>query len=75
VPSPNVTADHQTKNARYFEGGAVVVPELEIGRVPALARSLLDDPDRLAEMGEQMRRRARPDAAAVIAEELIELAA
>ena len=29
VPSPNVTADHQTKNARYFEaaGGAVVVPE------------------------------------------------
>ncbi len=29
VPSPNVTADHQTKNARYFEqcGGAVVVPD------------------------------------------------
>ena len=29
VPSPNVTDDHQTKNARYFEaaGGAVVVPE------------------------------------------------
>jgi UDP-N-acetylglucosamine--N-acetylmuramyl-(pentapeptide) pyrophosphoryl-undecaprenol N-acetylglucosamine transferase len=74
VPSPNVTADHQSKNARYFEGGAVVVPELEIGRVPELVRSLLDDPDRLAEMGAQMRRRARPTAAGEIAEELIRLA-
>jgi UDP-N-acetylglucosamine--N-acetylmuramyl-(pentapeptide) pyrophosphoryl-undecaprenol N-acetylglucosamine transferase len=75
VPSPNVTADHQTKNARYFEGGAVVVPEFEIGHVPELVRSLLDDPKRLAEMGQEMRRRARPDAAAEIAEELIGLAA
>ncbi len=74
VPSPNVTADHQTKNARYFEGGAVVVPELEIGRVPELVRSLLDDPERLAEMAAEMRRRARPTAAAEIAEELIRLA-
>jgi UDP-N-acetylglucosamine--N-acetylmuramyl-(pentapeptide) pyrophosphoryl-undecaprenol N-acetylglucosamine transferase len=74
VPSPNVTADHQTKNARYFEGGAVVVPELEIGNVPELVRSLLDDPDRLEEMAHEMRRRARPEAAAEIAEELIALA-
>ncbi len=75
VPSPNVTADHQTKNARYFEGGAVVVPELEIGNVPELVRSLLDDPERLSEMGREMRQRARPNAAAEIAEELIALAA
>jgi UDP-N-acetylglucosamine--N-acetylmuramyl-(pentapeptide) pyrophosphoryl-undecaprenol N-acetylglucosamine transferase len=75
VPSPNVTADHQTKNARYFEGGAVVVPEPEIGHVPELVRSLLDDPNRLAEMGREMRQRARPDAAAQIAEELIARAA
>jgi UDP-N-acetylglucosamine:LPS N-acetylglucosamine transferase len=70
-----VTADHQTKNARYFEGGAVVVPELEIGNVPELVRSLLDDPERLSEMGREMRQRARPNAAAEIAEELIALAA
>jgi UDP-N-acetylglucosamine--N-acetylmuramyl-(pentapeptide) pyrophosphoryl-undecaprenol N-acetylglucosamine transferase len=74
VPSPNVTADHQTKNARYFEGGAIVVPELEIDRVPELVRSLLDDPPRLAEMGAEMRRLAKPDAANAIAEELIALA-
>ena len=74
VPSPNVTADHQTKNARYFEGGAVVVPELELGRVPELVRSLLGDPARLAEMGSEMRRLSRPRAADEIAEELVALA-
>jgi UDP-N-acetylglucosamine--N-acetylmuramyl-(pentapeptide) pyrophosphoryl-undecaprenol N-acetylglucosamine transferase len=77
VPSPNVTADHQTKNARHFEqgGGAVVVPEPRIARVPELVRSLLDDPVRLRTMGEAMLRLARPDAADRIAEELIALAA
>jgi UDP-N-acetylglucosamine--N-acetylmuramyl-(pentapeptide) pyrophosphoryl-undecaprenol N-acetylglucosamine transferase len=76
VPSPNVTADHQTKNARYFEqgGGAVVVPEPEIGRAPEVLRSLLGDERRRAEMGEAMRSLARPEAADVIAEELISLA-
>jgi UDP-N-acetylglucosamine--N-acetylmuramyl-(pentapeptide) pyrophosphoryl-undecaprenol N-acetylglucosamine transferase len=76
VPSPNVTADHQTKNARHFArtGGAVVVPEAELGRVPELIRSLLDDPDRLAGMVEAARAAARPDAADTIAEELIGLA-
>ena len=76
VPSPNVTADHQTKNARYFAtgGGSVVVPESELSGVPALVRSLLDDPARLAGMGEAMLRAARPDAADEIAEELLALA-
>jgi UDP-N-acetylglucosamine--N-acetylmuramyl-(pentapeptide) pyrophosphoryl-undecaprenol N-acetylglucosamine transferase len=75
VPSPNVTADHQTKNARYFAdaGGAVVVPEQEIARVPDVVRGLLAEPARLAGMGEAMRRAARPGAAAEIAEELIAL--
>jgi UDP-N-acetylglucosamine--N-acetylmuramyl-(pentapeptide) pyrophosphoryl-undecaprenol N-acetylglucosamine transferase len=77
VPYPSATADHQTKNARYFEeaGGAVVVPETELGQVPELVRSLLNDPERLAEMADAMRRVARPDAADEIAEELIGLAA
>jgi UDP-N-acetylglucosamine--N-acetylmuramyl-(pentapeptide) pyrophosphoryl-undecaprenol N-acetylglucosamine transferase len=76
VPYPFATADHQTKNAGYFErtGGAIVVPESELGRVPELTRSLLDDPARLAAMGEAMRRFSRPDAADEIAEELIALA-
>jgi UDP-N-acetylglucosamine--N-acetylmuramyl-(pentapeptide) pyrophosphoryl-undecaprenol N-acetylglucosamine transferase len=77
VPSPNVTADHQSKNARHFEqgGGAVVVAEAELPRVPHVVRSLLADPDRLAAMSEAMRRIARPEAADEIAQELIALAA
>ena len=76
VPYPLATADHQTKNARYFQaaGGAILVPETELGRVPELVRSLLDDSRRLEEMGAAMLRVARPEAADEIAEELIALA-
>lgn len=76
VPYPLATADHQTKNARYFQaaGGAILVPETELGRVPELVRSLLDDPRRLGEMGAAMLGAARPEAADEIAEELIALA-
>jgi UDP-N-acetylglucosamine--N-acetylmuramyl-(pentapeptide) pyrophosphoryl-undecaprenol N-acetylglucosamine transferase len=73
VPYPFATADHQAKNARFFEraGGAITVPETELGRVADLARSLIGDAERLKEMGEAMKRVARPDAADDIAEELI----
>jgi UDP-N-acetylglucosamine--N-acetylmuramyl-(pentapeptide) pyrophosphoryl-undecaprenol N-acetylglucosamine transferase len=76
VPYPFATADHQTLNARYFEqgGGAVVVPESELARVPELVRELLGDPARLERMRARMRALAKPDAASDIAEELIQLA-
>jgi UDP-N-acetylglucosamine--N-acetylmuramyl-(pentapeptide) pyrophosphoryl-undecaprenol N-acetylglucosamine transferase len=76
VPYPYATADHQTLNARHFErgGGAIVVPNDEIGTVPALVAELLADPARLATMREAMLGMARPDAADRIAEGLIELA-
>jgi UDP-N-acetylglucosamine--N-acetylmuramyl-(pentapeptide) pyrophosphoryl-undecaprenol N-acetylglucosamine transferase len=77
VPGLFATGDHQTKNARYFErgGGAVVVPESELGRAPELIRSLLDDPRRLGDMSAAMLRLARPNAADEIAEELVGLTA
>jgi UDP-N-acetylglucosamine--N-acetylmuramyl-(pentapeptide) pyrophosphoryl-undecaprenol N-acetylglucosamine transferase len=77
VPGSFATADHQAKNARYFEraGAAVVVPEAEAPRAADVVRSLLGDPARLAEMSEAMLRVARPDAAEEIAEELVALAA
>ena len=51
-----------------------MVRELDLDDVPDLVRSLLDDPPRLARMGEAMLRAARPDAADEIADELIALA-
>ena len=51
-----------------------MVRELDLEDVPDLVRSLLDDPPRLRRMGEAMLHAAKPDAADVIAEELIALA-
>jgi UDP-N-acetylglucosamine--N-acetylmuramyl-(pentapeptide) pyrophosphoryl-undecaprenol N-acetylglucosamine transferase len=76
VPYPHATADHQAKNAAHFveAGGAVLVRESELGRVPALVRSLLAGDARLAEMSGAMLRLARPRAADEIAEEVVALA-
>jgi UDP-N-acetylglucosamine--N-acetylmuramyl-(pentapeptide) pyrophosphoryl-undecaprenol N-acetylglucosamine transferase len=76
VPYPFATADHQTKNARWFAdgGGAILVPDSELERVPALVSELLGDPARLAAMSAAMGRLARPGAADEIADELVALA-
>ena len=76
VPYPFATADHQARNAEYFAhaGGAIMVRELEVADVPELVRSMLDDPDRLEQMSRAMLRVAKPNAAAEIADGLIELA-
>jgi UDP-N-acetylglucosamine--N-acetylmuramyl-(pentapeptide) pyrophosphoryl-undecaprenol N-acetylglucosamine transferase len=75
VPYPHATADHQEKNAGYFErgGGAVVVSEGELD-LRRQVEALLEDPVRLAAMSESMLCLARPDAADVVTEELIALA-
>ena len=77
VPYPFATGDHQTLNARYFEqgGGAVVVPQEELARVPAVVEELLGDPERLRRMSDAMRALAKPRAADEIADELVTLAA
>lgn len=76
VPYPHATGDHQAKNALHFEraGGAVVVPDGELGRAAEVASALLADPERLGAMRTAMLGAARPNAAAEIAEELIALA-
>jgi undecaprenyldiphospho-muramoylpentapeptide beta-N-acetylglucosaminyltransferase len=71
VPSPFVTADHQTANARHIEraGAAVVVPDAELDgeRLAVEVDALLADPARLERMGAAGRAAARPDAADAIA--------
>jgi UDP-N-acetylglucosamine--N-acetylmuramyl-(pentapeptide) pyrophosphoryl-undecaprenol N-acetylglucosamine transferase len=76
VPYPYATADHQALNARHFAdgGGAVVVEQRELDRVPALADELLAAPERLAAMSVAMRALAKPAAADEIADELLRLA-
>ena len=58
VPSPNVVADHQMKNARVLgdAGGAVVIPESEASaqRLHETITELLADRERLDKMGKIM---------------------
>jgi UDP-N-acetylglucosamine--N-acetylmuramyl-(pentapeptide) pyrophosphoryl-undecaprenol N-acetylglucosamine transferase len=66
VPFPGAVDDHQTANARALvdAGAAVLVPDAELTgeRLARLVQELLDDPARLARMGEASARFARPDA-------------
>jgi len=77
VPSPNVTADHQTKNAQALEdaGAAVLLPETDLdGQFEASVVDLLADVGRRATMREAALGIARPGAARTIAERIVELA-
>jgi UDP-N-acetylglucosamine--N-acetylmuramyl-(pentapeptide) pyrophosphoryl-undecaprenol N-acetylglucosamine transferase len=71
VPSPFVTADHQTANARHMArwGAAVVVPDAELDgrRLVAEVDALLADPGRLEAMAAAALAASRPEAAGDIA--------
>ena len=71
VPSPYVTADQQTGNARRLEaaGAAVVVPDAELDgpRLAAEVDRLLADPATRRSMADAALACARPDAADAIA--------
>lgn len=67
IPSPNVTDNHQEKNARALEaqGGAVVLLEEECTpqRLMEELETLLGDPDRRREMSRALKAMAVPDSA------------
>jgi len=77
VPSPNVTDNHQEKNARVLEraGGAKVFLEGEFDADSLLAeiRRLLDAPEELAAMSKAMATLSVPDATDKIVETILEL--
>lgn len=72
VPSPHVTADQQTRNARPLvdAGGAILVPDAELDgdRLVAEVDALLGDPSRWSAMARAALAWARPGAARAIAD-------
>ena len=76
VPYPFATGDHQARNAEHFQraGGAIMVREQDLGRVPELVRSLLGDRERRKKMSDAMLAAARPNAASEIADALVAMA-
>ncbi|MEA2157163.1 MAG: UDP-N-acetylglucosamine--N-acetylmuramyl-(pentapeptide) pyrophosphoryl-undecaprenol [Solirubrobacteraceae bacterium] len=75
VPYPHASADHQTSNARWMAaaGAAVVVPDSELtaARLGQEVGALLGDRSRLAAMSAASAALARPDAAQVVADEVL----
>jgi undecaprenyldiphospho-muramoylpentapeptide beta-N-acetylglucosaminyltransferase len=76
VPSPYVTADQQTGNARHLvdAGAAVLVPDADLdgARLVAEVDGILGDPGRHAAMAAAARTWARPHAAGAIADLAVE---
>ena len=79
VPSPNVTNNHQERNARVLEqaGGAKVLlePEFDAGTLLETIRALLADPAGMAQMSECMKACGVPDATERIADMVLEMIA
>jgi UDP-N-acetylglucosamine--N-acetylmuramyl-(pentapeptide) pyrophosphoryl-undecaprenol N-acetylglucosamine transferase len=76
VPSPNVAEDHQTKNALALVGrGAAVLitDEHAPTRLYDETLRLLADPERQQQLSQRVRELARPDATAMIVDELLSL--
>lgn len=74
VPSPNVTADHQTKNAQVLAdaGGAILLPEAECSGDALYEQvcALLAHPEQRAEMGRALSGLSTANAAETIYEAL-----
>lgn len=74
VPSPNVSEDHQTKNAMALvdEGAAILVKDAEAKEllVPEILRTIEDD-EKISLLKSNIKKFGRPDADVHIAEEVI----
>ncbi len=76
VPSPNVAADHQTKNAAVLadHDAAIMIPDEEAAmQIPEVMPELLNNPKRLEELGNNIRAFAKPHATGNITKEIFDL--
>jgi UDP-N-acetylglucosamine--N-acetylmuramyl-(pentapeptide) pyrophosphoryl-undecaprenol N-acetylglucosamine transferase len=76
VPLPGATDDHQRRNATVLAEGsaAEIVDQGELGTLASRVAALAADPGRRTRMSAASRTLARPDAAALIAARVLELA-
>jgi UDP-N-acetylglucosamine--N-acetylmuramyl-(pentapeptide) pyrophosphoryl-undecaprenol N-acetylglucosamine transferase len=78
IPLPTATDDHQRKNAQVFvrQGAAVMVEQRELSgeRLATDVLALAGDTARRAQLAAAARTLARPDAAAVIVDRVLDLA-
>ena len=77
IPSPNVTGNHQYKNAKVIEdmGGTVLIEEKDLvsGRLQSEVEKLLSSKEKREKMGEAVSSFASLDANKIIYEEILKL--
>ena len=76
VPSPNVAEDHQYKNAMAIaqHDAALVLRESELdNKFSPTIKELIDDPSRQQQLGDNIKKLAKPHATKDIVEQINEL--
>ena len=75
VPSPNVTDDHQTKNAMKATqtGGAIMLNDNEIEKIKDLVLELIHDKQKLNQMREKLTSASKPKATEDITKDMLSL--
>jgi UDP-N-acetylglucosamine--N-acetylmuramyl-(pentapeptide) pyrophosphoryl-undecaprenol N-acetylglucosamine transferase len=76
IPSPNVAEDHQTKNAQSVvgKGGAIMLKEPELDtQFATVFGELINDENRRRELGENIKKLAKPNATKDIVDEIEKL--
>jgi UDP-N-acetylglucosamine--N-acetylmuramyl-(pentapeptide) pyrophosphoryl-undecaprenol N-acetylglucosamine transferase len=77
IPSPNVTEDHQTKNAKFIadKHGAILLKESELTAFPIVFETLLKDTGKQQSLSENIKELALPSATRDIVNEIEKLIA
>jgi len=77
VPFPHAVDDHQTANARFLSenGAAILLPQKELTPEKLFALLLSLDRKKLLEMASKARALGKPEAARIVADRCVELAA
>jgi UDP-N-acetylglucosamine--N-acetylmuramyl-(pentapeptide) pyrophosphoryl-undecaprenol N-acetylglucosamine transferase len=76
VPSPNVSEDHQTKNAMALvsKKAALMIKDAEVDQLISQASALAVNNEQCQVLAENIKSMAKPNAAVDIAKEVIKLA-
>lgn len=74
IPIKGLAGDHQVKNAELAEktGATITLPQEKLDELPSLITSLLNDAGRLQTMRDRCRYAAKPEAARLIAETIVQ---
>ena len=76
IPSPNVAEDHQTKNAKAIsdKNGAILIKESELdAQFEKVFSDLISNESKQAELSQNIKKLAKPNATKDIVEEIIKL--